>query len=65
MHSTTKWIHITVILLLQWQNKRWFLWVPAFEFRLQHDYGLGLSYHRMDTKAPTEYYSNGIKKYQF
>ncbi|HNP22977.1 MAG TPA: outer membrane beta-barrel protein [Panacibacter sp.] len=42
-----------------------FLWGAGLEFRLQHDYGLELSYHRMDTKAPTEYYSNGIKNTNF
>ncbi len=42
-----------------------FLWGAGLEFRLQHDYGLELSYQRMDTKAPIEYYDNGIKNTNF
>ena len=36
-------------------------WGVGAEFLIKRDYGIELSYYRMDTEAPTTFYNNGIK----
>jgi len=36
-------------------------WGIGAEFMIKPEYGLELSYYRMDTKAPTTFYNNGVK----
>lgn len=38
-----------------------FMWGAGLEFMVRRDYGVELLYLRQDTKAPIEYFNNGIK----
>jgi hypothetical protein len=40
-------------------------WGVGAEFMLKPEYGLELSYYRMDTEAPTTYYNLGVKQETF
>lgn len=42
-----------------------FLWGAGVDFRLKNNYGIELLYLRQDTKAPMEYYDNGVKEADF
>lgn len=42
-----------------------FQWGGGLEYMAHPDYGVELLYLRMDTKAPTTYFSNGIKSANF
>ncbi len=42
-----------------------FQWGGGFEFMARRNYGIELSYLRMDTKAPIQYYRNGVQHTNF
>jgi opacity protein-like surface antigen len=42
-----------------------FRWGIGAEYKLQQPFGVELAYIRQDTKAPTEYYDNGVKSRDF
>ena len=42
-----------------------FTWGVGAEYMIRPEYGIELSYYRMDTKAPIEYFDNVLKKETF